>query len=280
MLKVEDKSKEEQFQIKLDNFEGPFDLLLHLIEDEKVDIYDVSINKITTGYLTYLHEIQIMDLDISGEFLIMAAALIELKSKLLLPSDGVSDESLLEEARAERLALLEKLVEYKMFKNLASSLSERENFYAKVFNRNKINDQYIKETQGKRNLHIRNASMTDLIKAFDKIWHNLELRAVTRDVDHLALETISVKEKKVTITDKLKESNSFMFSELFKQVFRKNEVIATFLAILELVRQQYIGMFQNDIFDDIEIRSGSNDLSQPVEFDDTEYNTIIEFSEE
>lgn len=280
MVEVKEEEKKDQFQVKLEVFEGPFDLLLHLIEEEKVDIYEVSISRITTSYLKYISEMSVEDLDLSGEFLMMAAALIELKSKLLLPSDGISDETLLEEARAERLALLEKLVEYKMFKKLASSLSEKENFYAKIFNRNNINEKFITENQGKKDLKIKNATMKDLLKAFQRVWHNLELRAVAHDLDHVAQEMVSVKDKMYDITGRFKSGvRTFLFSELFKNVFRKSEVIATFLAILELVRQRYINVNQNDIFDDIEIIAEREEYNDQIEFDDSEYNAILEMEE-
>jgi segregation and condensation protein A len=265
--------KDDAFQISLEVFEGPFDVLLNLIEEEKLAIYDVSISKITNAYLEYLHKLQALDLEVSSKFLEMAAFLIELKSKMLLPAENPDNEALLAEAEQEKTMLLERLIEYKAFKNLTHDLLRREDDYAHVHTREDINTEYANSLPLEKNIIIRNASLDLLVKAFNRIWQNFELRALVEEPYYLSLHTYPIKDKMHEIIERLKNSKTtMMFSEFFANIDNRFEIIATFVGMLELVRQQFILIVQNDIFDDIEIVPRKNIESQAVEFDDREYN--------
>lgn len=275
----------EQFKIKLDKFEGPFDLLLHLIEEKKLDIYQVNISEITTAYLEYLRQMQNMDLEIASEFLVMAAILIEMKSKMLLPNTNPVDQEALLEAEAERKALLQRLIEYKAFKNLAQTLLDREKEYSYVLTREQINRHIIStEFQIQKNIVVRNASMDFLCKAFQKAWQDFSVRVLTHEIDHLSPMLFSVKDKMYEIVSKINNNNlRVMFSDLFLTVSSKYEMIATFLAILELAKQQLVVVVQNDLFDDIEIIAERQYTPAEIsallgEVD--EYNTVLSFEEQ
>lgn len=275
----------DQFKIKLEKFEGPFDLLLHLIEEKKIDIYEVNISEIITAYLEYLNQMQNLDLEIASEFLVMAAILIEMKSKMLLPNTNTVDQEAILEAEAERRALLQRLIEYKAFKNIAQKLLEREEEFSYVLTREQINRHIINSTfQQQKNLVVRNASMEILCKAFQKAWQDFEVRIITHDIEHLSPLLFSVKDKIYEIVNKINgNSLRIMFSELFLTVSGKYEIIATFLAILELVKQQVIYVLQNDLFDDIDIIAHRQYTEAEISAllgDVDEYNTVLSFEEE
>jgi len=198
----------DQFKIKLDKFEGPFDLLLHLIEEKKIDIYEVSISEITSAYLGYLRQMQNLDLEIASEFLVMAAILIEMKSKMLLPNTNSVDQEAIIEAEAERRALLQRLIEYKAFKNIAQKLLEREEEHSYVLTREQINRHIINENfKVQKNIIVRNASMELLCKAFQKAWQDFEVRVITHDIDHLSPSLFSIKDKIYEIVNKLNQNS-------------------------------------------------------------------------
>lgn len=250
---IEDPHEKDKFNVELDNFSGPFDLLLHLIEEQKVEIYDVSISKVTSAYLEYFNKIQKLDLEVAGEFLIMAAALVEMKSRMLLPADEVSDEELLKEIEAERVSLLERLVKYKMFKNLAKDLEGKEKEFSKVFSRGKINEQIITVADEDREILLKEVSMPDLLRAFSKVWARAAAIQGSREGE-IFDDKFTVKDKMEEIVNRLRKDNQrFSFDDLFQGEFDKLEVISTFLAILELVRQRFVRLIQEEIYGKIEI---------------------------
>ncbi|MBU0579954.1 MAG: segregation/condensation protein A [Candidatus Margulisbacteria bacterium] len=214
---------------------------------------DVSISQITSAYLEYLSNMQNMDLEVAGEFLIMAAALIEMKSRMLLPTDEATEAELLAEIEAERLSLLERLVQYKGFKNLAQRLVEKEMEYNKVFNREKINEQIITVADEDREIFLKEVSMQDLLRAFAKVWDRAS--AIQRAKEgEIFDDKYTVRDKMEEIVQRLKKGNfRFQFDDLFQGEFDKLEVITTFLAILELARQRFIRLVQEDVYGKIEI---------------------------
>ncbi|MDR1997231.1 MAG: segregation/condensation protein A [Candidatus Margulisbacteria bacterium] len=266
-------SKDDGFKISLEVFEGPFDVLLGLIEAEKLAIYDISISKITNSYLEYLHQLQALDLEVSGKFLEMAAFLIELKSKMLLPAENPDNQELLAEAEQEKTLLLERLIEYKAFKNLTRSLLQRENDFAHVHTRADINAEYLNSLPQEKNIVIKNADLELLVKAFNRIWQNFELRLLQSPYQLAVLHTYPIKDKMHEIIERIKNSKtSMLFSEFFQDIDNRYEIIATFVGMLELVRQQFILIVQNAIFDDIELVPRKNVETQALEFDAAEYN--------
>lgn len=232
------------YKVKLHFFDGPLDLLLFLIKKERIDIYDIPISKVTEQYLAYLEMMEMLDLNVAGEFLVMAATLMHIKSKMLLPPE----ESLVEgeEEKDPREELVRRLLEYKKYKEAAGELLEMKQKARELFPRrlsgepDKIvvnNEEYFE------------ASLFDLISAFRKI-----LKTVPKDVFH------SVIKDKFTVSDKihqiyhiLAEKSIIYFSSLFYAAESKDEVIATFLAVLELIKMREIIVVQKQHFDEIEI---------------------------
>jgi segregation and condensation protein A len=252
---IPDPQEKDKFQIQLENFQGPFDLLLHLIEEHKMDIYDVSISRITSAYLEYLTKVRQLDLEVAGEFLILAAALVELKSKMLLPKDGISDEELLAEIEAERLSILERLVEYKMFKNLARNLVTQEKEFHKIFNRGFINEQMVTAAEGEQEVLLKEVSLPDLLRAFARVWERAAAMQ-QRGGGEIFDDRYTVRDKMEEIVSRLHKGHAhFCFDDLFAKEFDKVEVITTFLAILELVRQAFITLVQQGVYGKIEIRA-------------------------
>ncbi len=252
---VPDLDEKNKFHIQLDNFQGPFDLLLHLIEEQKMEIYDVSISKITSAYLEYLSKARQLDLEVAGEFLIMAAALVELKSKMLLPKDGISDDQLLAEIEAERLSILERLVEYKMFKNLAKNLVAQEKEFHKVFNRGFINEQMLTAADGEREVLLKEVSLPDLLRAFGRVWERAAAMQQSKGAE-IFDDRFTVRDKMEEIVKRLRGGQArFMFDDLFQGDLDKMVIITTFLAILELVRQRFITLLQQDVYGQIEIHA-------------------------
>ena len=231
----------ELYKIKLPEFEGPMDLLLHLIKENKVDIYDIPISLITGQYLEYIEIMKELDLEIAGEFLVMAATLIQIKSRMLLPPD---EEALPEEMEDPRLELVQRLLEYQAFKDAASILKEKEDERLKIFARPP--EVPVEEETLVPELYLFDVNLFDLLAAFKKLLSNAppEMRTITR-------ETLTVKDKMLHIVDILENIESIRFEELFKGSFTRVQLIVTFLALLELLRLGLARVYQEQQFGNI-----------------------------
>lgn len=233
------------YKVKLELFEGPLDLLLYLIKKEEIDIYDIPISKITDQYLEYLELMKLLDLDIAGEFLVMAATLIHIKSKMLLPPEQVEGEE--KEELDPRAELVKRLLEYRKFKEAAAELSDREQQQKHLFSRVgpgiKIDDSPVRDDE------FFEATLFDLITAFTKV-----LKDIPRDVFHKVIkDEFTVSEKIHDIIHMLVEKKKLVFTELFKAAKSKFEIITIFLAILELIKIREILVIQHMAFGEIEI---------------------------
>lgn len=226
------------YKIKLDVFEGPLDLLLHLIRESQVDIYDIPISTITEQYLEYLDLMQDLNLEIAGEYLLMAATLTYIKSKMLLPKQE-SDEEETDEFDGEdpRDMLVQKLIEYKKFKEAALKLREKELDQSQVFTRTPSEADIPEE--GDLLLEV---SVLELLRSFKKILDRLGDKAKRFN---LTLEEISVTDKLNEIMERLESREFVTFDALFASARNRMEVIATFLATLELVRLKLIKAHQS-----------------------------------
>lgn len=233
------------YKIKLDFFQGPLDLLLFLIKRDKIDIYDIPISDITKQYIEYIELMKLLDLEVAGEFLVMAATLMHIKSKMMLPEDP---EALEEEELADpREELVRKLLEYKKFKDAAEQLSVMHERHRGMF---------LREGEGGKGLIMSadgescfEASLFDLINAFRKV-----LRDVPKETFHKVIKNeYTVSDKIHEIYHLLAETPRILFSSLFKKASGKNEVIATFLAVLELMKMREILTVQKDLFSEIEV---------------------------
>ncbi|MEK6645115.1 MAG: segregation/condensation protein A [Candidatus Firestonebacteria bacterium] len=227
------------YNVKLPAFEGPFDLLLHLIKENEVNIYDIPVAKITEEYLKYIQMMEILDLNIAGEFIVMAATLIHIKSKMLLPVEKTQEGEEID-PRAE---LVRRLLEYQKFKEAASNFSELENKQRDVFYR------FIPDEVKDGDEEFVEVTLFDLLKAFQGIIAYLPKEEVLK----ITREEIKVTQKINEILDKLEITKNINFSELFDKTMNKLHIIATFLAVLELVRLKLIKAYQSKNFADIQI---------------------------
>ena len=233
------------YKVKLDIFAGPLDLLLFLIKRDKIDIYDIPIADITEQYLEYMELMQLLDLEIAGEFLVMAATLIHIKSKMLLPQDEEAPEE--EEEEDPREELVRRLLEYKKYKEAASQLQQMREEHKNVFLRRGSGDkERIISDDGTEYFE---ASLFDLITAFRKV-----LKDIPKETFHEVIkDEFTVGEKIHHIYHILAKESKVLFSHLFKNAKNKNEIIAIFLAILELMKMREILVMQKDYFGEIEV---------------------------
>lgn len=228
---------EDIYNIKIPVFEGPLDLLLHLIRENKIDIYDIPIALITRQYLKYIEIMKELNLDIAGEFLAMAATLIYIKSRMLIPPD---EEAPPEEQEDPRCELMERLIEYQKFKEAAVQLKEKEEEWTKVFQREPVLD----EDDGE--IYLSDVSLFDLLGAFKKI-----LETAPPEVGTITKETLTVKDRISTIIEMIEGREAIRFEELFKGSITKVQLIVTFIALLELIRLGLIRAYQERDFGNI-----------------------------
>jgi len=232
------------YKIKLELFEGPLDLLLYLVKKDHLNIYDIPISKVTEQYLQYINLMQLLDLNIAGEFLVMAATLMQIKSKMLLPAEegaGIEEEK--EDPREE---LVRRLLEYEKFKEIAENLRQKETDQREVFKRPKTEVDK-KEAQGEETYF--EASIFDLISAFSKA-----IKDIPKDVFYeVVKDQFTVEQATHEILHLLLVKSEVKLSELFSRAKNKLDIIVTFLAVLELIRMKEIVARQNELFEDIDI---------------------------
>lgn len=237
---------------KLEVFEGPLDLLLHLIDKNEVDIYDIPISEITDQYMQYLETMQELQLDVTSEFLVMAATLLAIKSKMLLPKPPVveSEGDAEPEEADPRAELVQKLLEYRKYKEIAGHLREREVRQSLIYMREPADlTLYLQDLPPNplQGIHI-----ADLILAFQRV---LRRSAGRHRVAKIHRDEISVKDRIRHVIEALEQNGGQMlFSRLIGDDWRREAIIATFLALLELVKIRRIVCHQHDLFEDIVIR--------------------------
>ncbi len=229
------------YQVKLEIFEGPLDFLLNLIKEQEIDIYDIPIAQITHQYLEYLDLMRELNLDIAGEFLVMASTLIHIKSRLLLPPP-------LEEAEGEeegidpREELVQRLLEYNKFKDAAEGLRERESVFMNVYGRETSPDY-----EGLEEDVYLEVSLFDLLSAFKKVLEKVE----ERGGEIIIADELTVTDRINQILETLKEDTATPFADLFEGASGRMEVIVTFLALLELIRLRMVQVRQGAEFGSI-----------------------------
>ena len=242
------------YKVKLEVFEGPLDLLLYLIKKEEIDIYDIPIAKITDQYLEYLELMKLLDLTIAGEFLVMAATLIHIKSRLLLPPDETLAEQEEEDPRAE---LVKRLLEYKKFKEAASTLGQMESHQKHLFPR--VGPGINMDDLPPGEEEFIEASLFDLITAFTKV-----LKDIPKEAFHqIVKDEFTVSEKIHDILHLICDRKTVLFTDLFKAAKNKFEIITIFLAILELIKIREIVVRQVAPFGEIEIISNTEAIKAP-----------------
>ncbi len=237
-----------EYKVVLKTFEGPLDLLYHLIEKNKVDIYDIPIAEITKQYIEYIESMKVLDLNITSEFLVMVATLLEIKSKMLLPSSNDDEDDLNEEGVDPREELIKRLLEYKKYKNAAEELKIKENVQKKVFFKPMEEiEQFIDFDQPK----LEGVQLTDLFKAFNDLMRRQKLDDDTFDITEIERDEITIEEAMKNLLEIISHSEKVRFQDLFKNDLNKLQIIVTFLSILELIRLNIITFIQEYNFGDI-----------------------------
>ncbi|MCX5703864.1 MAG: segregation/condensation protein A [Candidatus Omnitrophica bacterium] len=238
------------YKIKLEIFEGPLDLLLYLVKKDHLNIYDIPIAEVTQQYIQYLDLMQLLDLNIAGEFLVMAATLMQIKSKMLLPAEEFPASEEEEDPRAE---LVKQLLEYEKFKEIAESLREREAGQREVFKRPRTE---VDLTGAEDKEVYFEASIFDLINAFSQA-----LEDVPKEVFYEVIkDEFTIEEKVHEILHLLLVTPAVRLSELFGKAKHKLEIIVIFLAILELIRMKEIVARQRELFQEIEISRNKENI--------------------
>ena len=232
------------YQCNLDIFEGPLDLLLHLIKEQKMDIYDIPVAEVTKQYLEYLDLLSELNLEMVGEYLVMAAELTRIKSKTLLPAPETEEDALAAAGEDPRAELIRRLLEYKRYKEAAFELRQKEYDQQQLFSRN----GELELEDSEQELLIE-ANVFDLLTAFQKV---IKEKSFKKDYE-IKITTLSVSDRISGILEILNASESATFYSLFTELNTKQEIIVTFLAILELMRMQLIRCQQGKQFDAIRI---------------------------
>ncbi|MDD5561106.1 MAG: segregation/condensation protein A [Candidatus Omnitrophica bacterium] len=241
------------YKIHLEMFEGPLDLLLYLVKKDHLNIYDIPIAKVTQQYLEYINFMQLLDLDIVGDFLVMAATLMQIKSKMLLPASETPAEEEQEDPRAE---LVKRLLEYEKFKQIAEDLRERELSQQDVFKRQKTEAPLDSQAPEKGEDKYFEASIFDLINAFSRA-----LKDVPKEVFYEVIkDQFTVEQKVHDILHLLLLEADVKLSTLFNKSKDKLEIVVIFLAILELTKMKEIVARQDAAFEDIIISRNKENI--------------------
>lgn len=235
-----------EYKVKFEVFEGPLDLLLYLIKKEEVDIYEVNLTKLATQFIQYIELMREFDLEIAGEFLVMAATLMYIKSRELLPKDQQVQAAEEEDEEDPRWELIRQLVEYKKFKDAAAQLQQRELEQENVFARRPGKLDFQLEATPRK----ADVSIFDLLNAVNAILKRVNTREDARDIFE---EKFSVSEKIEYMVNLVAEKTVVKFSTLFSSTSSRPEVICTFLALLELIRLKQLVCAQSEEFGDIDI---------------------------
>ncbi len=239
-IHIEDLSEGASLDFQIDNpvFKGPFQILLHLIDLQILPLHEVSLSQITRAYLDYLKSLKDMNINLAAEFLLFAAYLLEAKSSLLLPVEKDEPE---EEIKED---LINRLSQYKIFKEAAESLAEKKKLFDRIYFRR---EHVVSDMVQPERFKLSNVSLKDLVEAFQKIWDETpeEEKSIIFD------EPVTVEERIIEITERIKsKKEGVAFRELFTRHTRM-EIVVTFLAILELARRNEIALNQSEKFNDI-----------------------------
>ena len=232
---------QEEYKVQLEVFEGPLDLLLYLIKKDELDIYDIPIERITTQYMQYMGLMRMLDLNIAGEFIVMAATLMMIKSRMLLPPEERTE--LEEEEEDPRWDLIRQLVEYKKFKDAAIHLQGLEEQQLDVFGRGSEAARLGPEST----VALHDVSIFDLISAFNDALKKVK----TEELREIFAERYTVAEKIDLVVNMLKTQDRISFGTLFRDMSSRHEIVCTFLAVLELIRLKQLVARQERAFGEI-----------------------------
>ena len=236
-----------EYKVQFEVFEGPLDLLLYLVKKEEVDIYEINLTKMASQFIEYIELMRQLDLEVAGEFLVMASTLMYIKSRELLPVDRQVEAEGDDDEEDPRWELIRQLVEYKKFKDAATQLQQREAEQENVFPRLPGKLEYESAEPPAR----PEVSLFDLIHAVSNVLKRFQQRDEPRDIFE---DKWTVSEKLELLRQLMASKGALTFSELFQQSTSRTEVVVTFLALLELIRLKQIVVSQPEPFTEIEIR--------------------------
>ena len=249
------------YQVRIENFEGPLDLLLHLIKRNEINIYDIPVAMIAQQYLHYLEAMEELNLNVAGDFLVMAATLLQIKSKMLLPADETADED--EEGPDPREELVRRLLEYKAFKEAARQLDDQEKMWREIFWREQALSV---EEKVEEDLPLDNVSLFDLVDALKDV---LERNPASRLLE-IVPDNLTVRERMNLILETLEGKDSVSFAALFEGSSHRMVVVVTFLALLELMRLRVARVFQAETFGPILVSRMFSLVPDPAEIEDVD----------
>ncbi|MGH7229940.1 MAG: segregation and condensation protein A [Nitrospiraceae bacterium] len=235
---MDDNQIDLPYQVRLDTFEGPLDLLLHLIKKNEINIYDIPIALITQQYLEYVTVMTSLNLNVAGDFLVMAATLVHIKSRMLLPADDTEADD--DDGPDPREELVRRLLEYKQYKDAASRLDDRERLWREVFYREQAAPLVVRSTE----TLIEDVTLFDLVDSLQAIL----ARTPPTQIIEIAAENLTVNDRMNAILDMLDGKESLTFVSLFEQQGHRLLIIVTFLALLELTRLKLVRVFQGVAF--------------------------------
>lgn len=246
--------------IKIENFEGPFDLLLHLIKKNKMDISDIKIYEITNQYLEYIHTMEEMDLEITSEFIVIAATLIEIKSKLLLPKQKDDESAVDLDEKDPEKELIEKLIQYKKFKNAALFLKEREQGAGRIFSKK---PEIIEEK--KKNVNpkdfLEGVSILKLYELYNNLITTYRNKINISNVinKEIPVDKFKIEDKMEYLKENIQIGKKVLFSDIINECTSKIEAVVTFLALLELMKLRCIIVVQEQNFTEIYVERTNGD---------------------
>jgi segregation and condensation protein A len=244
--------------IKIDNFEGPFDLLLHLIKKNQMDIYDIKIYDITSQYLQHINAMKEFDLEIASEFIVTAANLLEIKSRLLLPKNKSENE---EEEKDPRLELVSKLVQYKKYKQIAEILKLKEKDAGIVYTKKPEIIEDSNENKDSGMDLIKGITMLELYNLYDKLLNNYLNKLNTENVisKEIPIDKFRIEDKMDDLLNYFITRDRMYFSNIKNKCESKIEIVVTFLALLELIKLRDVRVVQQSNFREIFIERTFND---------------------
>jgi segregation and condensation protein A len=248
------------YHVRIENFEGPLDLLLHLIKKNEINIYDIPIALIAQQYLEYIEAMKDLNLNVAGDFLVMAATLLQIKSKMLLPADETAQDE--EDGPDPREELVRRLLEYKAYKEAATQLDGQEKMWREIFSREQAPSVPVETDE----TLLEHVSLFDLVDALQGILD----RNPGKPLIEIIPDSLTVRERMNAILEMLEGKDSVSFVDLFGRASHRLVVIVTFLAMLELIRLRVARVFQAEAFGPILVSRAFSLVPDPAELDEAD----------
>lgn len=249
------------YQVRIENFEGPLDLLLHLIKKSEINIYDIPVALIAQQYLEYIEAMKDLNLNVAGEFLVMAATLLQIKSKMLLPVDEAAQDE--EEGPDPREELVRRLLEYKKYKEAARQLDDQERLWRELYSRTPVVEEVVESDDAL----LENVGLFDLVDALQGVLK----RNPGKQLIEILPDNVTVRDRMNAVLEALEGQESVTFEALFDSACHRMVIVVTFLALLELIRLRTIRVFQTENFGPILVSRSFSLVPDPAELDDAEW---------